>query len=265
MEKALDRWKMSGGVLSTRDIAFTAVFAALSVVIIMFIPGIPIVGMSGARITLDAAIAPIYGLVIGPYLGALAAFLGGIIVAGYKGWHLFSVLTSFCPAVSALIAGTLTSKREGPVRGWILSAVTLLILIAGWYGTGIGRGAPLYPVLHIAGLALILLLRGWASDLFESGVSWKLTFAVAAASYAGIIADHMLGNLIFITGIGWFIPLKVVEGWLSGLGLPSVSALFMYMLPVSTVERLAMTAVATLFGVALITALRASGLMPRRE
>ena len=253
---------MSGGVLSTRDIALTAVFAALSVVIIMFVPGIPIVGMSGARITLDAAIAPIYGLIIGPYLGALAAFLGGIIVAGYKGWHLFPILTSFCPAVSALVAGTLTSRRQGPLRGWIISALTLTILIAGWYCTAIGRGAPLYPVLHLAALCIILLLRGWASDLFNSG-GWRLTLSVAASSYAGIIADHMLGNLIFIAGIGWFIPLKVVEGWLSGMGLPSVSALFMYMLPVSAVERLTMTAIATVFGVALITALRASGLMPR--
>jgi len=262
LEKALERWKMSGGVLSARDIALTAVFAALSVVIIMFVPGIPIVGMSGARITLDAAIAPIYGLIIGPYLGALAAFLGGIIVAGYKGWHLFPILTSFCPAVSALVAGTLTSRRQGPLRGWIISALTLIILIAGWYCTAIGRGAPLYPVLHLAALCIILLLRGWASDLFNSG-GWRLTLSVAASSYAGIIADHMLGNLIFIAGIGWFIPLKVVEGWLSGMGLPSVSALFMYMLPVSAVERLTMTAIATVFGVALITALRASGLMPR--
>jgi len=253
---------MSGGVLSAREIALTAVFAALSVVIIMFVPGIPIVGMSGARITLDAAIAPIYGLIIGPYLGALAAFLGGIIVAGYKGWHLFPILTSFCPAVSALVAGTLTSRRQGPLRGWIISALTLIILIAGWYCTAIGRGAPLYPVLHLAALCIILLLRGWASDLFNSG-GWRLTLSVAASSYAGIIADHMLGNLIFIAGIGWFIPLKVVEGWLSGMGLPSVSALFMYMLPVSAVERLTMTAIATVFGVALITALRASGLMPR--
>jgi len=262
LEKALERWKMSGGVLSAREIALTAVFAALSVVIIMFVPGIPIVGMSGARITLDAAIAPIYGLIIGPYLGALAAFLGGIIVAGYKGWHLFPILTSFCPAVSALVAGTLTSRRQGPLRGWIISALTLIILIAGWYCTAIGRGAPLYPVLHLAALCIILLLRGWASDLFNSG-GWRLTLSVAASSYAGIIADHMLGNLIFIAGIGWFIPLKVVEGWLSGMGLPSVSALFMYMLPVSAVERLTMTAIATVFGVALITALRASGLMPR--
>lgn len=256
---------MSGGILSTRDIALTAVFAALSVVIIMFVPGIPIVGMSGARITLDAAIAPIYGLVIGPYLGALAAFLGGIIVAGYKGWHLFSVLTSFCPAVSALVAGALTFKRQRSMEGWIISASTLSILIVGWYCTDVGRGAPLYPVLHLAGLGLIFLLRGWASELFNSGVGWKLILAVVAASYAGIIADHMLGNLIFIAGIGWFIPLKVVEGWLSGLGLPSVSALFMYMLPISAVERLTMTAIATIFGVALITALRASGFMPRGE
>jgi len=62
--------------LSTRDIASVAVFAALSVVIIKVIPGFPIVGLSDSQIKFDAAIAPIYGLIMGPYLGFLAAFIG---------------------------------------------------------------------------------------------------------------------------------------------------------------------------------------------
>ena len=67
--------------LSTRDIAFTAVFAALSIIVCEVIPGIPIIGGSG-NIKFDAALAPIYGLVIGPYLGALAALVGGLVAAG---------------------------------------------------------------------------------------------------------------------------------------------------------------------------------------
>jgi len=83
----------SSGSFGAREAALVAVFAALSVIVIMFLPSIPIIGLAGARITLDAAIAPVYGLVLGPYLGALAALIGGIVVAGYKGWHIFSVLT----------------------------------------------------------------------------------------------------------------------------------------------------------------------------
>ncbi|KPV63136.1 MAG: hypothetical protein AOA65_1448 [Candidatus Bathyarchaeota archaeon BA1] len=253
--------------LSPRQVAFVSVFAALSVVIIMTLPGIPIIGLAGAKITLDAVLAPVYGLVIGPYLGALAAFIGGIVVAGYKGWPIFSVMTSFCPAVSALVAGALTQKSCGLDRyrskGWLVAAFVLIMLVVGWYLTWVGQGAPFYPILHLAGLLTILTLRDRLAEFFVSNIKWKLTATVALSSYCGLVADHMLGNLIFISGVGWFIPVKVAESWLKALGLPSISALFMYVLPISIVERVVMSAIAIVVGVALILALRAANLMPR--
>jgi hypothetical protein len=46
--------------LSSYDVAFVGIFAALSVIIIKTLPGIPIAGVPGANIKFDAAIAPIY-------------------------------------------------------------------------------------------------------------------------------------------------------------------------------------------------------------
>lgn len=252
--------------LSARQVSLVAVFAALSVAVIIFLPGIPMIGLPGARITLDASIAPVYGLVIGPYLGALAALLGGIIVAGYKGWPVFAVLTSFSPAISAWVAGMLTRKsvrvagRE--VKGWIFAASTVFILIAGWYVTWVGQRAPLYPVIHWTGLAVILALRGKISTLYESGGKRGLSLAIFLSSYCGLISDHMLGNIIFISGLGWFIPLEAVGGILASMGLPDVPALFMFMLPISTVERIVMTVIAMIFGTGLILVLRSSRLKP---
>jgi uncharacterized membrane protein len=250
-----------------RDAALVAVFAALSVVVIMFLPGIPVVGLSGVRITLDAAIAPLYGLVIGPYLGAFAALLGGIVVAGYKGWHIFSVLTSFTPAASALVAGMLARRNIGlggrHTKGWVGGASILSILIAGWYLTWVGQAAPLYPVLQGASLAIVLVFRERIPTLFESGCRRRLFLAVLLSSYCGLISDHMLGNLIFILGVGWFIPLTTVESMVKTMGLPSIPALFMFVLPFSAVERIAMTLVASLFGTSLIHALRSTPLMPK--
>lgn len=233
----------------------------------MFVPGIPIIGLPGARITLDTAIAPVYGLVIGPYLGALAALIGGIVVAGYKGWDMFSVLTSFSPAVSALVAGML-SRRElrfggSHFRGWVGAALILSILIVGWYLTWVGQRAPLYPILHGIGLLIILGFRDRISMLFESGARKSLTLAVLLSSYCGLISDHMLGNLIFILGVGWFIPLGTVESILEAMGLPSIPALFMFVIPISAVERATMSIVAAVFGTSLILALRSARMMPR--
>jgi len=251
--------------LTVRDIAFVAVFAALSVVVEVLLPGIPIIGVSGAQITLDAVLAPIYGLVLGPYLGALAALIGGLVVARSP----FSVFTSFSPTISAFVAGMITKKNyrigSHSVYGWVIGAVALGLLILGWYFTWVGWEAPFYPVLHIAGLVIILILRGRLARFFLEGDKGRLTVAVALSSYCGLISDHMLGNLVFISVIGWLIPIEAVRGWLTSLHLPNVGALFMYVLPISAVERGVMTAVATLIGVSLILALRAAGFMPRRE
>ena len=303
--------------LTARDVAYVAIFAALSVVVIKVIPGFPVFGLSGSQIKFDAAIAPIYGLIMGPYLGFLAAFLGGIVLA--NSW--FSVLTSFSPAVSALVAGLLTqrnyssSSRSFP--GWATATMILGLLISGWYATWVGQQALLYPILHISALLAILVVRGRIATAFEKeegtqkrwnvkpnyillgivvvvlayifpkpylseietlpylslplyflggililhgilgGEEGKGNFVVAVclASYCGIIADHMIGNLAFISLIGIVFRLE---------DLPHVPTLFMSVLPVSVVERLVFTAIATVFGVGLIIALRRSGLFHRK-
>lgn len=310
--------------LSSRDVAFVAIFAAFSAVVIKFLPGIPIVGVPGSNIKFDAVLAPIYGLVIGPYLGFLAALIGGLITAASP----FSILTSFSPAVSALVAGFLTQKNPGnngnKIRGWMVASVVLGLLILGWYLTGVGQQAPFYPVLHFAALALILVTRNWTANRFREGKveveSWQVNpthllvgiiivvlaymftrpyssdvpilpylslpmfllggiiivyslfgigrssfvLAVSLASYCGIIADHMLGNLIFINVVDILIPLSVIEEYfLRPLGLPDIPALFMYMIPVSAIERVLFTIVAAILGVGLILAIRRANLVTR--
>jgi hypothetical protein len=300
--------------LSSRDVAFTAVFAAFSVIVIRLLPGIPIIGVSGASIKFDAALAPIYGIIIGPYLGFTAALFGGLITAG----SVFDILTSFSPAVSALVAGFLTQKEvfgKRRVRGWMAAALVLGLLILGWYATDIGRQAPFYPVLHLAGFVLIIGSRGWTAKVFKQGQtdgeSWHVktayflsgitlmivafiftnpyaagvwilsylplpifliggivivyslfgagrssfVFAVSLVSYCGIMADHMLGNLAFINSINLFVPLSEI---------PGIPALFMSLIPVSTVERLLLTVIGTILGVGLVLTLRRTNLFPRK-
>jgi uncharacterized membrane protein len=313
--------------LSTKDVAFVAIFAALSIVVIKVVPGIPIVGIPDASIKFDAALAPIYGLVAGPYLGFLAALLAGLVTAG----NPFSVLTSFAPAISALVAGLLTETTcghsESKLKGWMVAATILGLLILGWYLSWVGQRAPLYPILHLGGLFAIVLTRNWTAESFQKGrtpqnekwqtkplymllgilivvlgyvftrpyvsdfgilpsLSLPLYFfggitvlygvfgkgrgqfasAVCLASYCGVIADHMVGNLVFIHAIDIFIPLQVIEDYfLKPYGLPDVPSLFMYMVPVSIIERIIFTAIATILGVGLILALRKTNLFPRKS
>ncbi|MEM3463774.1 MAG: ECF transporter S component [Candidatus Bathyarchaeia archaeon] len=304
---------------SAREVALTAVFAALSWIASKFIPGIPIIGAEGSKISWDVSLAPIYGIIIGPYLGFLAALIGGLVAAE----SLFTVFTSFCTGISAFVAGMLTD-RERKSYGWVLSAAVIALLLAGWYSTEVGRKALFYPVLHVAGLLVALFARGWIADKIAEGkvekpiegklnvrflalgivflfvgsvvytrhatflkvmgstqiasgtlsfiayamlivgvlsaiysfFSWiKLGFvtAIALACYCGIIADHMLGNLIFLGLIDAVAPaLKEAPSEV-------IAGIFMGVLPISVVERVLFTAIATVIAVALLPTLRRTG------
>ncbi|MEM0008031.1 MAG: hypothetical protein QXH40_05805 [Candidatus Bathyarchaeia archaeon] len=311
--------------VSAREIALTAIFAALSWTVSEFVPGIPIIGASGSSISFDASLAPIYGVIVGPYLGFLAAVIGGLAAAG----NLFTILTSFCTGISAFVAGMLTTKKVGKtIHGWTFSAVAIAILLAGWYSTDIGRAAPFYPIPHITGLLMVLIARGWIADkiveekeeklvkklktdymawgmiclligitcyftytdigkLFETMEILKvlpfLTYAMliigafsiiygffswikpgfvtatAIACYCGIIADHMLGNLIFLG------MMDVVAPALKSAPSEFIAGIFMMVLPISVIERTLFTAIATTIAVALLPTLRKAGLTYRKS
>lgn len=301
--------------LSSRDVALMAIFAALSAIVVETIPGIPIVGLPGASIKFDGALAPIYGMVIGPYLGFLAGLVGGLVVAD----HWFSVLTSFCTAISAFVAGFIVqsvhASEEKRIHGWMIASAIVGLLVLGWYATWVGQELPFYPILHLTGLFIILVGRGKIAKAFEkeeeSGGSWqpkpyfllfgilvfvlgyifsklhliqveilsyfslplylvggvaivygllgsrvkeKFVIAVVLAGYCGIIADHMVGNLLFIQ-------------FADPLGVPPeiLPSLFIEVLPLSVVERLLFTAIATIVGVGLISSIRRAGLYSKKE
>ncbi len=302
--------------LSSRDVALMAVFAALSAIVAKVVPGPPIIGLSGSSIKFDAALAPIYGMIIGPYLGFLAGLVGGLIVAESP----FSVLTSFATAISAFVAGFLMQGVHASggkkINGWMIASAVVGLLIIGWYATLVGRLFPFYPILHFTGLFIMLVGRTRIARAFEkegeSGGSWQpkpyvllfgiLTFvlgyifsklylaqvelvsyfslplylaggvaivygllgsrvkekfvlAIALASYCGIIADHMVGNLMFIQFAEpfWGFSTEVVLGF------------FIEAAPVSVVERLLFTTIATIVGVGLISSVRRAGLYLKRK
>ena len=60
---------------STQSVAFVAIFSALYYVMSIFTPYVPAVGVPEVKISLEALFASIFGLIFGPYLGALTAFI----------------------------------------------------------------------------------------------------------------------------------------------------------------------------------------------
>lgn len=238
--------------LRARDVSLISILAAIYV-IISALPGIPIIGGKG-KIDLAASIAPLFGIMLGPWKGLLAAligvFLAWLLPPGSPSFHALLFLPA--PVLSSLVAGLMSSRRM-KVPGWMIASCILGVLVIGWYITWVGQKAPLYPIPHIIALILVLVLGKWSSQVLELGggkeVSIiKRSIAIPLVSYCGLMTDHMYGNLTFIAFAELFMPLKYIPG------LPTI---FMMVLPISVTERLFMTAIVSLIGIPLLKALQA--------
>ena len=230
------------------DIALISIFAGL-MYIFTLLPGIPIVGGRG-KIEIAVSLTPIYGILLGPWRGGLATLLGFLIaVISPPGTpNIFSALMIIPPTTSTIISGLIVGKKFLKIEGWVFASIIQAFLILLWYLNDIGINAPLYPIIHISALILLIFFNSRLKRYLDSNIFIKRFTSVFITSLNGILSDHMTGNLIFIHSIGLFISLKTISKWLKALGLPNISSLFMYMLPISIIERISLTILATTIG-----------------
>lgn len=191
------------------------------------------IGVPSSKIDLSRSLEMAYGFALGPYLGPLTAFLGALVgkTLGGGGVGLF-----FTPLalVSSLVAASISRKKIKGVDGWKIAASILAVLILGWYLTPTGRAVPLVPVIHFAGLAIILIFRGKLAEYIQGDDKRLLTLGAALSSYPSTMAGHMLGNLIFIQMFG-----------------PD-PLFFASVLPIAIIERLVLTAIGTTIATPLV-------------
>lgn len=114
--------------LITRKVALIALFSALYY-ILSFLPGIEAIGVTNVTINIEAFMASIFGLIMGPYLGALTAFTGAFLA-----WILPPGIPSptsavFLPApvINAFIVGLIFTGR------WKKAFATLAIVVAAFW------------------------------------------------------------------------------------------------------------------------------------
>jgi len=255
--------------LLTKQIALVSVFAAL-IAAVSRLPGIPImVGTQSGKIEFTVPLYPIAGILLGPYVGALAVLLGNVVAFLIPSWSIFGLLTIPAGVLSTLVAGFLTKRSKW--LDWKAAAVVLGVLIGMWYipipnpqQAYVGLEAPYYPIpLHLSALALIFIFRHKIADFINNSAKRMMTLGVGLASYVGIMTDHMFGNLMFANVfVPYFADLRGFRNFLIQIGIqakmggsrPStgIGDLFMLMLPVSVVERLIFLAIAIVIGVAVV-------------
>ena len=204
-------------------------YAALSM-----LPGMPMIGAEGSSIDLVRMLEIGYGLVLGPMYGPIAAFIGAVIGKMLTGGG-FGLFFTPLAAVSAFVAAMI-GRDNG--RYWWVAVGVETVLIAGWYVFETGRIVWYYPVMHVASLVALLVLRTRISDWIDSEDRSRMSLGVFICSFASTVAGHMLGGLIFI------------------VLLAPDPALFIALMAVSIIERIGISFGATVFATSLLITVR---------
>lgn len=194
---------------------------------------------------MGAVVAPLIGLILGPYLGAIATALGGII-----GWAIlqagpFGVL-SFAPAAGASLgAGFLNHRKE---RILILLYSTLLLAVMFYPFVGPARLYPYYSLFQLLGLAILISpLRSKASEYICKHTSLlELSFGIGVFSFIATLFGQITGNLLFEV-MYWPTFHPVIEYW---------SGLWQFLTFLYPFEKVTITVMAALIGTPLIKALK---------
>ncbi|MEM2342081.1 MAG: ECF transporter S component [Candidatus Bathyarchaeia archaeon] len=256
--------------MNAKQVALISVFSALQL-IISRLPGIPIIGIAEGKIEPQLFLMPTMSMVLGPWLGGAAAFLGNFIAWLIPETTFFGMLMLPTIPIGTIVCGFL-SRKSGR-SNWELAAAILIILNCLWYLSPPGLLVPYYPILHLIALALILILRDKIVDFISREDKRKVMMGVVTVSFSGIMANHMMGNLIFIGSVNWFIQLKGIKDALVNLGfswlksgLPKIDptglgTIFTLTFPIYIIERLIYTAVASSICFGIIYTLRKSGII----
>ena len=234
--------------LSAQNVALVAVFAALYYVLSLITPYVPAVAIPEIKISLEALIATIFGIILGPYLGALTAFVGALVA-----WTLppgsmspYGMPFLLSPPMNALVTGLIYYKK------WKAGFLAFCLLIIAFLFT-----PPVQPLpqnFHV-GIAVLwdkvialLLILPCVIFAKQLSTSKTLPFLYFLLAFIGNQADNMWGSLAFAT------PL-VYEG-IFGLPLDAVRFLFVVSPFVYPAIRLVQAVIATFVAVPLTKALK---------
>lgn len=234
--------------LSTQNVALMAVFAALYYVLSLITPYVPAVAIPEIKISLEALIASIFGLILGPYLGALTAFLGAFV-----SWTLppgsmspYGMPFLLSPPLNALVIGLIYYRK------WKASFLVFGLLVIAFLFT-----PPVQPLSQnfYVGIAVLwdkvialLLILPCAKIAKRLSNSETLPFLYFLLTFIGNEADNMWGSLAFATPV-------VYEGVFE-LPLDTVRFLFVVSPFVYPAIRLLQALVATFVAVPLMKALK---------
>jgi len=236
---------------ATKDLALVCCFAPLYT-LFSFWPLAPMIGVVGKSITMAAVMAPLVGVLLGPYLGAVTAGLGGIVGASLAQGGSFNPISFLPGTAAAFCAGLLYHRKE---RACILLYAVFLLALIFYPPVGPFWLYPSFAWFQLAGLLILVSpLRSKAIDFARSQQSsTKLLLGISVICFIATMFAHVVGCLVFeITG--WPLVFPQLDFWQST---------WRFLTFVYPIERIVITALATLIGLPLIKTFEAIRFKPK--
>ncbi|MGD6934058.1 MAG: hypothetical protein ACQCN5_07630 [Candidatus Bathyarchaeia archaeon] len=208
-------------VITTRQVALIVVFSAIYAAM-RIIPTFPVIGVEGASFSLADILAPIYGIILGPYLGGASVIIGTFIGMSMKAPVFLGL--DFLPAlVNTVAIGFLARRKWLPaviLYIALLSAFTLNPLTLNFVSLPIGSTTLMWPFTWMHLVAFIVLLSPlgmkagkWIQSVtpqntavmssksgfkrFISQLSSKAVVGFAVLMFIGTMLQHLMGNILY--------------------------------------------------------------------
>jgi hypothetical protein len=213
----------------------------------------PMIGGSGVAFSLSDVIAPLYGLILGPYIGGLSITIGTFLAMFGKP-PVFLGLDFLPAAIGAVSLGFLIKRKWLHVI--VLNAVLLTaFLLHPNTSVLIAVSSVSLPFAWVHFIAIILLI----SPLGRKAVQWvstlrttKVAIGIAILFFIGTMIQHLMGNLLFETIMAYPI------GSIPVLAYPGIWTSIFFIYPI---ERAVLVVLGTIVGTPLLRVLKNSFLL----
>jgi hypothetical protein len=182
------------------------VFTALYIVL-RFIPYTIMIGGTGGFLSLSDFLAPLYGIILGPYVGGLSVLLGNFAALGFGRPPVFFGFGDFLPDfVAAVSTGLLVRRKWAPVVllntallvAFLLNPLTSVFVIIP--GTTISFP---FAWMHIVAFAVLISPLGRkATQWVDSAKTKFIGIGLAILTFIGIMMQHLMGNILFEVVLG---------------------------------------------------------------
>jgi hypothetical protein len=251
---------------SPKQIALVAVFAALYYALsLIIIPQFPTTA-GPITISLNALIASVFGLVLGPYLGGAAALLGSTVTWALTGMSPMGLPFIIAPMFNALVVGFVFYRK------WKYAFIVFAAMVVGFLftpavsplngtSTIIGFNLPISNaylallVLFDKVIALLLILPlAFFGKKISMGYGAAFFFILA---FIGNQADNMWGSFIFSFPAVYN---GIFNMQLADVHLSFIASPFLY-----PAIRLIQAAIVTVIAVPLMRALSGTNWLWRKE